>query len=229
MRAVLCVALVGLVACVGCGREPDAATPKAQPVAGVADPLEAEEKAEESEPTQLRSPQEKAIATIENLGGLVEVDKENGVVVLVDLKLTRVTDDGLVCLKGLANLRELCLSLTKITGAGLVHLKGMTKLEELDLTATKVTDAGLVHLKGLTKLEWLPLLGTKVTDAGLVHLKGLTKLVELNLIATKVTDAGLVHLEGLTELEKLFLNNTKVTPAGVNQLQQALPNCEITH
>ena len=47
MRAVLGVALVGLVACVGCGREPDAATPKAQPVAGVADPLEAEEKAKQ--------------------------------------------------------------------------------------------------------------------------------------------------------------------------------------
>ena len=51
----------------------------------------------------------------------------------------------------------------------------------------------------------------------------------LGLDDTKVTDAGLVHLKGLTKLEVLVLRRTKVTPAGVKQLQQALPNCKITH
>ena len=35
----------------------------------------------------------------------------------------------------------------KITDAGLVHLKGMTNLQSLDLGGTKITDAGVADLK----------------------------------------------------------------------------------
>ena len=59
----------------------------------------------------------------------------------------------------------------RITDAGMVHLKGLTNLQSLDLRKTKITDAGLVHLKGLNKLQWLYLMGTKVTDAGVSDLK----------------------------------------------------------
>jgi internalin A len=67
----------------------------------------------------------------------------------------------------------------------------------------------------------------QVTDAGLEHLKGLTSLQMLKLNGTKVSDAGLVHLKGLTGLKMLELLDTPVTEDGVNDLQQALPNCEI--
>ncbi|MEE2707567.1 MAG: hypothetical protein VX988_10980 [Planctomycetota bacterium] len=142
------------------------------------------------------------IAAIEKLGGKVEVDK-NEAVVLVDLNLSEVTDAGLMHLRGLKNLKELKLFRTKVTDAGLVHLKGLTGLEELNLTNTEITDAGLVHLKELSSLGILYLYGTKVTDAGLVHLTGLTKLKWLRLESTKVTDAG------------------------VKKLKQALPKCII--
>ena len=148
MRAVLGVALVGLVVFVGCG------PPK---------------------PTQ-----EEAIAAIKALGGKFEVDENNDVVYL-------------------------------------------------DLKYTKVADAGLVHLEGLPRLTTLNLIGTKVTDVGLEHLVGLAKLESLNLTYAKVTDAGLVHLKGLTNLEQLHLLGTKVTAGGVKKLQQALPNCDISH
>jgi hypothetical protein len=36
---------------------------------------------------------------------------------------------------------------TKVTDAGLVHLKGLAKLEGLDLTGTKVTDEGVKKLQ----------------------------------------------------------------------------------
>ena len=94
---------------------------------------------------------------------------------------------------------------------------------------TQDIDAGLVHLKGLTNLFWLELADTKVTDTGLVHLKGMTNLVWLSLCDTQVTDAGLVYLEELTNLERLSLCDTQVTDKGVEKLQQALPNCEISH
>ena len=52
-------------------------------------------------------------------------------------------------------LQKLNLLNTKITDSGLVHLKGGTELQWLGLANTKVTDAGLVHLKGLTALQRL--------------------------------------------------------------------------
>ena len=36
---------------------------------------------------------------------------------------------------------------TKITDAGLVHLKGLTNLQELDLSRTRTTDAGVAELQ----------------------------------------------------------------------------------
>ena len=49
-------------------------------------------------------------------------------------------------LKGLTGLQTLSLS-NKITDAGLVHLKGLTKLKELDLYGTNITDAGVTDLQ----------------------------------------------------------------------------------
>ena len=140
MRAVLGVALVALVVCVGCG------PPK---------------------PTQ-----EEAVAAIEKLGGKVEVD-ENNDVVNVNLGGTKITDAGLVYLKGMQKLKVLGLSGSKITDAGMAHLKGLTKLEGLDLKGTKVTDAGLAHLnlKGLRNLGYLVLGNTYVTAAGIKKLQ----------------------------------------------------------
>ena len=59
----------------------------------------------------------------------------------------------------------------RITDAGLVHLKGLTGLQTLTLYRTKITDAGLVYLKGLTKLQTLYLGGTKITGTSVADLK----------------------------------------------------------
>ncbi|MGI9243889.1 MAG: hypothetical protein ACR2RV_24040 [Verrucomicrobiales bacterium] len=60
---------------------------------------------------------------------------------------------------------------TKVTDAGLVHLKGMTGLTTLGLAGAQITDAGLVHLEGMTGLVLLGLNLTKVTKAGVEKLK----------------------------------------------------------
>ena len=147
--------------------------------------------------------QKAAIIEIEKLGG--KVTKEQYDHIRVDYSNTRVTD------------------------AGLVHLKGLTQLQSLYLWNTQVADAGLEHLKGLTNLTGLNLYGTRVTDAGLIHLKGLTNLEYLALAGTKVTDAGLKHYKGLANLRKLELSGTQVTDEGIKELQEVLPNCKIKH
>ncbi len=126
--------------------------------------------------------EKKAITAIKKLGGKVTfAEKKPGKpVISVDLTATKVTD------------------------AGLVHLKGFTDLQPLHLSYTTVTDAGLVHLKGLTNLQTLRLYNTEVSDAGLVHLKGLTKLQTLDLRETKVTDAAVKKLQADLPKCKIF-------------------------
>ena len=132
------------------------------------------------------------VAAIKELGGKATVDK-NKAVVRVNFYGTKVTDAGLVHLKGLTNLTWLEVS------------RDGEKLRERLLSNTKVTDAGLAHLKGLNNLTGLLLAGTKVTDAGLAHLKRMTKLKRLGLWDTKVTDAGKKKL-------KQALPNCKISP-----------------
>jgi hypothetical protein len=88
----------------------------------------------------------------------------------------RIEKESIVAIQKIAGkvgLKPLDVNLagTKVTDAGLVHLKGMTGLQELYLNGTKVTDAGLVHLKGLTELQWLDLDNTEVTGAGVRMLR----------------------------------------------------------
>jgi hypothetical protein len=92
-----------------------------------------------------------------------------------------------------------------------------------------VTDAGMMDIAGLTELESITLCRSQITDAGLVYLKDLARLKRLTIVSPHITDAGLVHLQGLSKLERLSLYGTQVTDEGVRTLQEALPNCKISH
>ena len=180
--------------------------------------------------------QEKAIAAIKKLGGKVTLDEKQfrKPVVRVNLSGTKVTDAGLVHLKGLTNLRWLDLGDTNVTDAGLVHLKGLTKLERLDLWSTKVSATGFKELQ-----KALPNCQIRVSAAvrydlppgeklkaviDIEKLGGSVRLdekrpgkpvVRVDLNDTEVTDAGLVHLKELANLEQLFLGGRNITDAGL--------------
>jgi hypothetical protein len=128
-----------------------------------------------------------------------------------------------------ADIRWVIFNDRQITDAGLDRLKSMTGLQMLWLINIKFTDAGLEHLQGLTQLQYLRLDYTQVTGVGLKNLKGLTHLRFLCLANSQVTDQGLEQAKGLTQLQELILDGTQVTDTGVKKLQQALPNCWISH
>ena len=69
--------------------------------------------------------EKKAIAAIKKLGGKVTFDerKPGKPVIFVNLVNTKVTDAGLVHLKGLTNLQSLGLKNTKVTDAGVKKLQ----------------------------------------------------------------------------------------------------------
>jgi Leucine Rich repeat len=147
----------------------------------------------------------------------------------LDLGGTKVTDAGIADLVELRQLETLNLAGSRITDAALSSVKRLIRLKCLDLGYTGVTSDGLDNLKDLTQLETLALGKTAVGDAGLQHLSGLTRLGDLSLYGTIVGDAGLAHLKGMFQLRTLDLRETKVTDAGVNDLQRALPKCQIEH
>ena len=138
-----------------------------------------------------------AIDSIKKNGGLVlpSPGRENQWDIQFQLRGRDLTDDGLADVARLGNVVELNLRDTKITNAGLVHLKGLAKLTRLHLERTNVGDEGIANLTKLTTLEYLNLYGTKITDKSLDHLAGLKNLRQLYVWQTDVTDAGIAKFK----------------------------------
>ena len=78
----------------------------------------------------------------------------------------------------------------------------------------------------LKNLKWLYLINTQVSDLSpLAELKNLKVLHLIN--NTQVSDlSSLAELKNLLQLD---LRNTLVSDEQLQRLQQALPNCDISH
>ena len=139
----------------------------------------------------------------------------------------QVTDDGLVHLAGLKNLRVLYLYRTGVQGEGLKHLRGLKQLESVSLDGTPATDEAAKQIAQLPRLRWLAMDNTRITDEALVHLAKASSLEDLRLSDTDISDDGLLHLHNLNGLKQVSLHRTNVTATGITNLERALPNCSI--
>ncbi len=131
-------------------------------------------------------------------------------------------------LRSLPQLKFLSLSGTPMVDEDLAVIVQSPSLQELSLGATKLEGNGLRHLGVLTKLRHLQLGGSNITDQGLTHLSRLPSLRELGLSYTSISDAGATHLKELKALLQLDLGHTDMTQSAVEELEQALPKCEIS-
>lgn len=122
---------------------------------------------------------------------------------------------------------EVWCSNSPVTDEGVLRLTGLKDLKCLGLGRTHISDSALSHVRTMTNLESLYLDRTGVSDAGLAHLQRMTTLRKLSLADTAVSDVGMGYLSGLTNLEILWLNHTRVTDAGYAALKTALPECRI--
>ncbi len=117
----------------------------------------------------------------------------------------RMTDDGILPLGELRNLRSLDASGTRIGPATIAACVANGKLETLNLTnCGLVNDAALARIAQLPELHTLTLYGNRqVTDAGLRHLSALRHLRELDLGAcNELTRTGIAGLQqSLPELK----------------------------
>lgn len=114
----------------------------------------------------------------------------------------------------------------QLTDESMIPVGRMPNLKAVVIGVTPIGNAGLGHLTP-RDLEKLGLSRTAVTDEGLAQLKAFPNLRELKLEDMPISDAGLVHLEPLKSLQLLSLTGTNVTPAGIAKLRAAIPSCTI--
>jgi hypothetical protein len=77
--------------------------------------------------------------------------------------VNKPTDDDLVCLEPLSELKYLDLAGAPITDAGLAHLKGLKNLRHVNLANTGVTEKGIEDLRRALpdasigkRVQWIP-------------------------------------------------------------------------
>ena len=167
---------------------------------------------------------EQAIRAVanKNTGELTKADFEK----VTKLKLSMYnTGNQLTSVKGLEKLTQ--LTGLYLDGNKLTDVKGLEKLSQLKiltLYGNQLTD--VKGLEKLTQLTALVLHANQLTDVK--GLEKLTQLEGLRLSNNKLTDVkGLEKLNQLTELG--LGGNPDLTKAQIDELQKALPNCQIFH
>jgi hypothetical protein len=148
-------------------------------------------------------------------------------VVVARLAASETADEDLISVGKLTHLRMLDLRDTRITDDGLTHLRGLRRIEILVLTGTNLSDRGLEHLTGMTGLKVLCLEETGITDRGLRLLKEFPYLGWLNVCATRITDAGLTQLRDCPRLEVLSLERCPISENEIEEFQRAAPHVDV--
>ncbi len=110
----------------------------------------------------------------ENTSGKVTLKSLHGIkdqLMWLQLNNCGITDDDLVSIAELSNLRKLNVSQNPISDKGVNAVMDLSKLEYLNLYETNVTDRILESLVGLPRLKELYLWQTKVSDSSITTLK----------------------------------------------------------
>jgi len=133
------------------------------------------------------------------------------------LDSTAITDDALIHLKQMTQLRHLSLSGTHVNGPGLSHLKDL-RLTHLDLSSTGVGDQDVQSVAQMKHLANLDLSHTKIDNAGLAKLSALPELHALKLAGNAVDDDCIESLARFRKLVDLNVSDTGITGNGIAKL-----------
>lgn len=124
----------------------------------------------------------------------------------------RWTEDELVVLESLPNLRRLQVASTDVTDRTMATIGKLKRLEYLNLGMTRVTKRGLNQLNGLTNLRTLDAFaystGESIVDEVPLNLSTLTNLKTLVLTRFALVDSDLASVANMRQLEWLRLSGT---------------------
>jgi len=137
----------------------------------------------------------------------------------VKVSLDDSSIDDISALSELVNLEFLGIFGTSVSDIS--ALSGLVELEELRLSNNSISD--ISALRDLVKLETLFLADNFISDISV--LSGLSNLRALILSNNSIDDVS--ALKVLPGLRRLYLEGNPLTRQQINDLQTALPNCEI--
>ncbi len=136
--------------------------------------------------------------------------KDIGLKVL-NLRDSKITDEGLLYVARQQGLRQLHLANTKITDKGLRTLQDLKWLNELNVDKTLITSSGMEYLSKLPNLIYLSISWTKVDNAGLEQLSN-SHLLKLHLRGNKIDAKSLQLVSQIKSLELLNVAECKNIP-----------------
>lgn len=140
----------------------------------------------------------------------------------LDLRDNDITD--ISPLVELPNLKWLCIWNNQVSD--IYPLLSLSGMEYLDADSNEISDISVLEHLPLLEEVWLNHNPLKSVEP----LRCLAKLERLGLADTDLEDEDLDCLMGLKELKELNIKGNKALSAGkFDELQAALPKCEITH
>lgn len=144
-------------------------------------------------------------------GGSVQRDA-SGAIVEVDLTSAWITDDDLMRIGRLPQLKKLNLSYTNVNDIAFSHLRRLKNVTHLNcLHCAYLTDGGIAYIKHWENLEYLNVEATEVTSRVFEHLAGMKKLRVLYAGFSRVNDDGFEALANLDKLEELHIGGDKMS------------------
>ncbi len=138
---------------------------------------------------------------------------------VLEFSSTDIGNRGFARLKRCSSLLELVVNSCLITGPALENLKDVTTLKRLVVDHNDLDDNSLAWLKGLKNLLAVRLQACKIGDSGLAHLRKCEQLTHIDIGQNKnITDNCLPTLLSFKNLFHLDLTDTSVTIVGLRQL-----------
>jgi internalin A len=157
---------------------------------------------------------------IAGYGGHIEHDSA-GAITGVNLRSAWISDSDLIELGRLPDLRRLDLSLTRITDRGILYLKGAANLVDVNLEfAERVGDQGQAAIRQWKHLEHLNLRGTRVADNTVAAAATLPQLQSLDISFTDVLDNGIDALAAAPNLKELAIGGLRITEVAFQSVRQ---------
>jgi len=163
----------------------------------------------------------------------------------LSLQNTRVSGDGLASLDGSLSSLSLagtrlsesdvaqfpnvgCLGIeqTGIPGSALSQLSQMRSLYSISIDATQSTREGVSALSALPGLSDITIV--EADDESVIQAARLQGLRSLTVLSSDVTTASLPALKQIQKLGWLTLYDTSISEGELEELQQALPGCDVS-